>query len=127
MANKGRSKYHMGLEGSPAGYGAEKGNFTACGESKTYQHPALCLFITPSFDSYCRHDKPPMLCLLGSSTEEGVGGGMNSLLGRVVGKSNALLDVALEILDGLFQELLLLRGDALQNVDGLLGTVGLCS
>jgi hypothetical protein len=53
--------------------------------------------------------------------------GLDSLLGRVVGKSNALLDVALEILDGLFQELLLLRGDALQNVDGLLGTIGLCT
>lgn len=42
-----------------------------------------------------------------------------------MGKVDTLLDVALEALDSLGQEALLLLGDALQGVDGLLGTVGL--
>jgi len=46
-------------------------------------------------------------------------------LGRVVGEVDALLDVALEALDSLLQKRLLLVGDALQGVGGLLGTVGL--
>lgn len=47
------------------------------------------------------------------------------LLGRVVGKVDALLNVGLEALDSLAQELLLLLGDALQGVGGLLHTFGL--
>jgi hypothetical protein len=47
------------------------------------------------------------------------------LLGRVVGKVDALLDVGLETLDSLAQELLLPLGDALQGVGGVLDTVGL--
>jgi len=42
-----------------------------------------------------------------------------------VGEVDALLDVALEALDSLLQKRLLLVGDALQGVGGLLGTVGL--
>lgn len=49
------------------------------------------------------------------------------LLGRVVGKVDTLGDVALEALDGLCQERLLLLGDALQGVSGLLSAVGLCT
>lgn len=52
-------------------------------------------------------------------------GGKYLLLGRVVGEVDALLDVALEALDSLAQELLLLLGNALQGVGGLLHTVGL--
>jgi hypothetical protein len=46
-------------------------------------------------------------------------------LGRSVGEGDALFDVALEALDGLGQELLLLLRDVAQGVDGLLGTIGL--
>lgn len=42
-----------------------------------------------------------------------------------MGEVDALADVSLEISDGLLQEGLLLFGDALQRVDGLLSTVGL--
>jgi hypothetical protein len=42
-----------------------------------------------------------------------------------VDEIDALLDVVLEALNGLLQELLLLVGDTLQGVEGLLGTVGL--
>lgn len=49
------------------------------------------------------------------------------LLGRVVGKVDALLDVGLETLDSLAQELLLPLGDALQGVGDLFDTVGLRS
>lgn len=48
------------------------------------------------------------------------------LLGRVVDKGNALLDVALEALDGGLEERLLLVSNAVKNIDGLLSTVGLC-
>ena len=48
-----------------------------------------------------------------------------SLLRRRVGEGDALLDVALEAVDGLGQELLLLLRDVTQGVDGLLGSVGL--
>jgi hypothetical protein len=41
-----------------------------------------------------------------------------------VDEIDALLDVVLEALNGLLQELLLLVGDTLQGVEGLLGTVG---
>jgi hypothetical protein len=51
--------------------------------------------------------------------------GVDLLLRGVVGKFDTLLDVALEALDSLGQETLLLLGDALQGVDGLFGTVGL--
>jgi hypothetical protein len=50
--------------------------------------------------------------------------GVDLLLGGVMGKLDTLLDVALEALDSLGQETLLLLGNALQGVDGLLGTVG---
>lgn len=50
-----------------------------------------------------------------------------SLLGRVVDKADTLGDVALEALGGLGQKSLLLLGNALQWVGGLLGTVGLCN
>jgi len=46
-------------------------------------------------------------------------------LGRSVGEGDTLVDVALEALDGLGQELLLLLRDVTQGVDGLLGSVGL--
>jgi voltage-gated potassium channel Kch len=49
-----------------------------------------------------------------------------SLLGRVVDKADTLADVALKTVGGLGQERLLLLGNALQGVDGLLGTIGLC-
>lgn len=42
-----------------------------------------------------------------------------------MGKVDALLDVAFEALDSLTQELLLLLGDALQGVGGVLDAVGL--
>ena len=42
-----------------------------------------------------------------------------------MGEVDTLLDVALEALDSLGQESLLLLGDALQGVDGLLSSVGL--
>lgn len=42
-----------------------------------------------------------------------------------MGKSNALLDVALEALDSSVKQSLLLGGDVPKDVDGLLGTVGL--
>lgn len=41
-------------------------------------------------------------------------------------KADALADIALKTVGGLGQESLLLLGDALQGVDGLLGTIGLC-
>lgn len=44
-----------------------------------------------------------------------------------MGKVDALLDVALEALDGLCQELLLLLGDLLKRVGHALHTVGLGS
>ena len=43
----------------------------------------------------------------------------------VLGKFDTLLDVALETLDAGLEELLLLVGDTIKNVDGLLDTVGL--
>lgn len=43
-----------------------------------------------------------------------------------MGKFDTLGDVALEALDGLLQERLLLVGDALEGVGGLLSAVGLC-
>lgn len=46
-------------------------------------------------------------------------------MGRVVGKLDALGNVALEALHGLCQECLFLLGDTLQRVGGLLDTVGL--
>ena len=49
------------------------------------------------------------------------------LLGRVVGEGNALADVALKAFNCLLQESLLLSGNALQRVVGLLSTVGLRS
>lgn len=50
---------------------------------------------------------------------------MDLLLGRVVGKVNALLDVALESVNGLLQVLVLIAGEVGQGVDSLLSTVGL--
>lgn len=50
-----------------------------------------------------------------------------SLLGRVVGKVDTLLDVALQALNRSLEQNLLLVGDVAQNVDGLLGAVGLWS
>jgi hypothetical protein len=47
-------------------------------------------------------------------------------LGGGVDKLNTLGNVALEALNALGQKLLLLVRNALQGVDGLLGTVGLC-
>ena len=41
-------------------------------------------------------------------------------------KADTLANVALEALVGLGQQSLLLLGNALQRVDGLLSTVGLC-
>jgi hypothetical protein len=49
---------------------------------------------------------------------------MSSLLGRVVDEVDTLLDVVLETGDSLLQETLLLAGDALERVVGLLGSVG---
>jgi hypothetical protein len=46
-------------------------------------------------------------------------------LGRVVGKVDALLDVALQPLDRLLEKRLLLVGDVAEDVDGPLGAVGL--
>jgi hypothetical protein len=51
--------------------------------------------------------------------------GVCLLLRRVVGKVNALLDIALEFLNGLLQKTLLLLSDSLQRVGDLLDTVGL--
>lgn len=42
-----------------------------------------------------------------------------------MGKVDSLLDVALEAGDGSLQKLLLLVGDVADDVDSLLGTVGL--
>lgn len=42
-------------------------------------------------------------------------------------EADTLADVALETLGGLGQQGLLLLGNALQGVDGLLSTVGLCN
>lgn len=50
---------------------------------------------------------------------------MYLLLGRVVDEVDALLDVALEAFNRLLQQLLLLVGDVAEDVDGLLGAVGL--
>ena len=47
------------------------------------------------------------------------------MCGRLVGEHNTLLDVVLQASDGLLQKLLLLVGDVAENIDGLLGTVGL--
>lgn len=44
---------------------------------------------------------------------------------RAVGESNTLLDVALEAVDGLAEEPLLLVGNVAEDIDGLLGSVGL--
>lgn len=52
-------------------------------------------------------------------------GGGYSLLGGVVHKVNALLDVSLEPGDTRLQQLLLLLSDVAKCVDSLLGTVGL--
>lgn len=41
-------------------------------------------------------------------------------------KADTLADVALQAVGGLGQESLLLLGNTLQGVDGLLGTIGLC-
>lgn len=51
--------------------------------------------------------------------------GICSLLRGVVSKFNALLNVALQALNGLAQQLLLLLGNTLEGVGGLLGSVGL--
>ena len=51
--------------------------------------------------------------------------GGDLLLGRVVDKGNALLDVALQALNRGLQESLLLVGNALQRILDLLDTVGL--
>jgi hypothetical protein len=48
-----------------------------------------------------------------------------SLLGRVVGKVDALLDVALQARDRLLEQRLLLVGEVAEDVDCLLGAVGL--
>ena len=47
------------------------------------------------------------------------------LLRRVLDELNTLLDVALKTLNASLQELLLLVGDTVKDVVGLLGTVGL--
>jgi len=52
-------------------------------------------------------------------------GRRQSLLGRVEGELDALLDVALQALDTSLQQLLFLVGDIAEDVDCLLGTVGL--
>jgi hypothetical protein len=44
-----------------------------------------------------------------------------------VHKRNTLFDVSLEPLDARLEERLLLVGDVLEDVDGLLRTVGLCT
>jgi len=49
----------------------------------------------------------------------------NLLLRGVVSERNTLLDVALQALDSGLQECLLLVGDIGEDIDGLLGTVGL--
>lgn len=46
-------------------------------------------------------------------------------MGGAVGKVDSLLDVALEAGNGSLQQLLLLVGNVAEDVDGLLGTVGL--
>lgn len=52
-------------------------------------------------------------------------GSESLLLRRLVGKGDTLLDVALQALDGGFQQRLLLGGEVSEDVDGLLGSVGL--
>ena len=47
------------------------------------------------------------------------------LRGRCVGELDALLDVALEALDGSLQKGVLLVGNVLEGVESLLGAVGL--
>lgn len=47
------------------------------------------------------------------------------LLRGVLNELNTLLDVALKALDASLQESLLLVGDTVEDVTGLLGTVGL--
>jgi hypothetical protein len=74
------------------------------GEEKRRKHPRI------SFHDPC---------------SEGISDGVDLLLGRVVGKVDALLDVALQPFNGNLQQLLLLGGNVGKNVDGLLGTVGL--
>ena len=49
----------------------------------------------------------------------------NLLLGGLVGKSNALLNVALEALDSSVKQSLLLVRDIPKDVDCLLGAIGL--
>lgn len=44
-----------------------------------------------------------------------------------MGELDTLLNVALEALGGSLQEGLLLAGQALEGVDGLLGSIGLCA
>lgn len=51
--------------------------------------------------------------------------GDGRLLRRVLDEVDALFDVALEALGAGGEELLLLVGDAVEDVDGVLGTVGL--
>lgn len=55
----------------------------------------------------------------------GQGGGEALLWWGVLGELNALLDVALKSLDASLEELLLLLGHTVKDVDGLLSTVGL--
>lgn len=60
------------------------------------------------------------------ASKGGRGAGNESLLlGWLVGKGDTLLDVALQALDGGLQQRLLLGGDVPEDVDGLLGSVGL--
>ena len=58
-------------------------------------------------------------------TQIGIDRQGGSLLWGVLGELDTLLNVALESLDASVQKLLLTRGDAVENVDGLFGTVGL--
>jgi hypothetical protein len=59
------------------------------------------------------------------SLNQGISLEGNLLLGGAVDEVDALCDVALETLDALLQESLLLLGDVLQGVGDLLDTVGL--
>lgn len=52
-------------------------------------------------------------------------GEQSLLCGRLVGENDTLGDVVLQATDGLLQQLLLLLGNVAEDINGLLGTVGL--
>lgn len=99
--------------------------FTACEKSQHHQNHAPSSFITPSITAMVCAKRLPEAVGSAHQIDPGSRGRGLLLLRGVVGEVNALGDVSLEISDGLLQKNLLLVGDALQRVNGLLSTVGL--